>query len=245
MPADWVAEITGILIRSGQVVPRILRLLDTCRTVGVLETLKLVPRWAVRPEFFVFLIDLRGPLPTVPAVEDARLSLLTEAEIPCVRQINPALSEAEMRRRLREGQECLLGWMGGSLAHYWWYATAPAYLPYLGKTFQPSGGDIFTVEIFTHPAFRRQGIFNWSVSLTSREAREKGFVRRLSMVAGWNAPAVRATRNVAGKVVGTVGYWNIGCWRHYVATGDVRLEGNYVSVRPRGEDIPGAHDRRR
>jgi len=233
---DWAA-------REGQVFPRVLRLLDACRMLGVPETLKVVPRWAVRPEFFVLLIDLRVPLPTVPTIEDARLSLLTEAEIPCVKEINPALSEAEIRRRLTEGQTCMLCWIGGSPAHYWWYATAPVYLPYLGKTFQPSAGDIFTVDIFTHPAFRRQGILTWSIILTSREARQKGFVRRLSMVAWWNAPTLRAVRDAAGKVVGTVGYWNVGFWRHYVATGDVRLDGSYVSVRPWRESIPIARDR--
>ncbi len=208
--------------------------------LGVLETLKVIPRWAVRPEFFVLLIDLRAPLPTVPTIENARLSLLTESEIPCVKAINPALSEVEIRRRLTEGQKCMLWRIGGSPAHYWWYATAPIYLPYLRKTFQPAAGDIFTTDIFTHPAFRRQGLLRWSIILTSREAREKGFMRRLSMVAYWNAPTLQAVRGVAGKVVGTVGYWNVGFWRHYVATGEVRLDGSHVSVGHWKESIPVA-----
>jgi GNAT superfamily N-acetyltransferase len=175
----------------------------------------------------VFVKDLRSPLPEVPAHESIRWTPFTEAQIDRVLAINPAVSEVEIRRRLKEGQECLLCWIGESLVHYRWYAPASPYLPYLGKTLRLSQGDINGTDAWTHPAFRGRGITAASTIVVLHRARDLGLSRLISIAAWWNAPALRVCLQKTGhSVAGTVGFWNAGLWRYYFTSGDVCLDKN-------------------
>ena len=182
----------------------------------------------------MFVKDLRQPLPAVPMRESLRWTSFTEAQIDRLLAINPALSEAEIRRRLREGQECLLAWIGESLVHYRWDATASPYLPFLGKTLLLLQGDVFAPDIFTHPAFRGRGIQTASSITALHRARNLGLSRFITMPAWWNTPSLRVNIEKTGRrVAGTVGFWNAGLRRYYFATGAVCLEGSTgVYVRP-------------
>ena len=210
------------------------RLLDANRALGLRRLLWVAPQWLLRQEYLVFVKDLRLPLPDVPAHESLRWTAFTEAQIDRVLAINPALAEAEIRRRLREGQECLLAWIGESLVHYRWDATASPYLPYLGKTLRLSQGDINVTDAFTHPAFRGRGITAASTIVVLHRARDLGLSRFITIAAWWNAPVLRVILQKTGhSVVGTVGFWNAGLCRYYFATGDVCLENSTsVYVRP-------------
>ncbi|MBI4572406.1 MAG: GNAT family N-acetyltransferase [candidate division NC10 bacterium] len=216
-------------------VSTVFHFLDACRMFGIAQALHLASRWAIRREFLVVQRDLRDPLPVLPAGDAFRWTHLTETDIPRVQALNPSLYEAEIRRRVGEGQDCLLCWLGDTLVHYTWRAMRPAYLPYLGKTIWPLAGDVFVVASFTHPAFRRRGIHTWSINRTAREARESGLSRRLSMVPWWNTPSIRALRKNGCTVAGRIGYWNAGVRRYYFAAGEVHLNHAGVLVRP----LPG------
>jgi GNAT superfamily N-acetyltransferase len=213
-------------------VSMVLHFIDVCRMFGITPTLRLASRWVIRREFLVFQRDLRVALPTLPSVDSSRWIQLTETDIPRVQALNPALGEAEIRRRLGEGQDCLLCWLGESLVHYAWHTTKPAYLSYLRRIFWPLEGDVFVVDSFTHPAFRRRGIQTGSINRSAREARESGLSRRLSMVPWWNTPSLLALSKNGCTTAGSVGYWNTGLRRFYFASGDVHLNRAGVSVRP-------------
>ena len=210
------------------------RLLDANRTLGLRRLLWVAPQWLLRQEYLVLVRDLYLPLPEIPAHESLRWTAFTEAQVDKVLAINPALSEAEIRRRLKEGQECLLCWIGESLVHYRWDAPASPYLPYLGKTLRYLQGDIHATDIFTHPAFRGRGIYTVSSIMALHRARDLGLSRFITIVAWWNAPALRVNLQKTGRnVAGTVGYWNAGLWRNYFTTGDVYLDGSAnIHIRP-------------
>ena len=210
------------------------RLLDAYRTLGLRRMLWVAPQWLLRQEYLVLVKDLRLPLPEVPAHESLRWTGFTEAQIDRVLAFNPALSEAEIRRRLNEGQECLLCWIGESLVHYRWDATVTPYLPYLGKTLRLLEGDIHGTDMFTHPAFRGRGIQTASSIMALHRARDLGLSRLITIVAWWNAPALRVNLQKTDRsVAGTVGFWNAGLCRYYFATGDVCLENSTgVYIRP-------------
>jgi GNAT superfamily N-acetyltransferase len=201
------------------------RLLDANRALGIRRLLWVAPQWLLRQEYLVLVKDLRLPLPGIPANESLRWTPLTESQIDQVLAINPALSEAEIRRRLKEGQECLLAWIGKSPVHYRWDATASPYLPYLGKTLRFLEGDIFATDAFTHPAYRGRGIQTASSIMALHRARDLGLSRFITMPAWWNAPSLRVNLQKTGRsVAGTVGFWNAGLRRYYFTTGDVYLD---------------------
>jgi hypothetical protein len=185
------------------------------------------PLWAVRPRYLVLTRSLDGPLPPVPPRPDLRCSTLTEADVPSLTAVDPGLDIAEIRRRLDEGQACHLYWIGESLAHYRWEATRLAYLPYLGLTLRLLPGDMCSTWTFTAPAFRGAGLMTVTSPASLHRMHAQGARRAVSVVAWWNTPSMRVTRQTAGRaVVGAVGCWRIGRWRRYFAEGAVRLDGH-------------------
>jgi len=205
-------------------------------TLGLWRALWLSPRWQFRKCFLVLVTEL-GSSVTAPALRAPRIAVewtaLTEKDVPLIRRAHPKLPEAELRRRWREGQECIGGWVDGSLAHVRWESARRAYLPYLRRAFEPLAGDTLVVDAFTRPAFRGRGIHSQSTAFTFDRARERGFTRSITMVAWWNAAALRVLQQKAGReVAGTVGYWQIGPATRHFATGAVVVGPDTVQVRP-------------
>jgi hypothetical protein len=196
-------------------------------TLGLWRALWLSPRWQVRRKFVVLVTDLRaaGTRPSLAGAKVAvRWAALTEADIPALRAANAKLSEAEMRRRWREGQECIGGWVDGALAHYRWDTAKASYLPYLQAVFEPLDGDTFVYEAFTQRAFRGQGIHSLSTTRAFDRSREQGFRRSITVVAWWNAAALRVLREKAGRdLAGTIVYWRLGIATRHVVTGSVKV----------------------
>jgi len=209
----------------------LVRLIDAYRALGFARILWVAPLWLIQREFLVLIRDPRVPLPGVHLVDHLQWTSLNDAGIPYLCAINPTLSIAEIRRRRTEGCECLLGWVDGSLAHYRWYTTATTFLPYLGKTFSLVEGDMFTLEVYTHPTFRGHGIASVSSEIIVTQARHRGLRRCITMVAWWNTPGLRVNKRQEGwTVVGRVGYWDIGIHRRYYATGDISIAGRNVTL---------------
>ena len=196
-------------------------------TLGLWRALWLSPRWQVRREYVVLVKDLHT-VETPALLREARVpvrwTVLTDADIPSLRAVNPRLSETEMRRRWQAGEECLGGWIDDSLTHYRWDTVKRAYLPYLKTFFEPLEGDILASEAFTHPAFRGRGIHSLSTAMALDRAGVRGFSRSITIVAWWNAASLRVVREKAEReAVGTVGYWQLGIARRHFVTGTVRF----------------------
>ncbi len=205
--------------------PLVLRFLDAYKNLGFSKMLRIGPRWLVHRKYLVIVRDLSHHPPEVPTHKPMHFTTLAENEISQVSTITPSMSEAEVRRRWGEGQECFLSWIGGILASYRWAITRPAFLPYLGKTFRPLEGDILAGPFYIHPAFRGGGIYTVLNIMAMHRAYDDGFSRTIAVLAWWNAPSLKVNQlKTGGTVVGTVGYWDAGLWRRYFASGDVCLD---------------------
>jgi hypothetical protein len=92
-------------------------------------------------------------------------------------------------------------------------------------------GDIFAVDAFTHPAYRRRGI-DWVATVRALEdARVRGFARSVTVVARWNVPGVRVGLDkMSGRIVGTVTRWELGPFRRLRVTGGVQLTAGGFSL---------------
>ncbi len=174
--------------------------------------------------------DLRQPLAEPPAAEPLRWTRLAEPDVARVLAINPWMREAEMRRRLAEGQECLLAWIGDTLVHYRWETARAAYLPFLELTVRLEDGDCHVTDAFTHPAFRGRRLHSISAASAQRRAREHGVTRLIGVVAWINAPSLRVAERGGYVPVGTIARVKVGPWRHYVATGSLRVAAGVMTV---------------
>jgi GNAT superfamily N-acetyltransferase len=201
------------------VIPTVYRFVELARILGPRRAGGIALRWLLRREYLVFCRDLRLPLPDIPVPVGLAWTAMTEPDIPRLRAVNPLMTEREVRRRIRAGQTCLLGWLDDRLAHYRWDATGPLWLPYLGKRFQPLSGDAIGDESFTHPAFRGRGIDACGVQQAYRAARTQGCTRSITLVARWNAASRRTQAKAGRRMVGSVGYRLLGLEKRYFVTG--------------------------
>jgi GNAT superfamily N-acetyltransferase len=213
------------------------RLLDVGRTIGFVRLAWAVPRWLVRREFLVTVKDLSDPLPPLPRDIDVAWRRLAAAEIPRLLAESPTLTKAEVSRRLREGQECWVAWAGDLPAHWRWETSVEAYFPYIHRGMRPLDGDRWIVDVYTHPSWRRRGLYAAATVAAMHRAREAGHRRLIGLIAAWNTPARRvAERELQRSIIGTVGYWTLGPWRPPLVRGRVHLDDQGRVVVPLEED---------
>jgi GNAT superfamily N-acetyltransferase len=183
------------------------------------------PSWLVRREFVVMVKDLTGPLPPPVRSSGVVWRRLAAAEIPRLLAESPTLTEPEIWRRLREGQECWVGWAGDIPGHWRWETTTETHLPYLRRAVRPIDGDLWIVDVYTRPSLRRRGLYTAATVAAMHRARERGHQRLIGLIAVWNAPARRlAEQKLQRSVVGSLGHWTIGPWRPPLVTGRARLD---------------------
>jgi GNAT superfamily N-acetyltransferase len=184
--------------------------------------------------------DLHDLLPDRRRRPEIRVTQLDVADVPALRTLDHAMTRREVARRLEEGQRGTLGWWGRDLAHIRWDSTSPVYLPYLGRVLWPGPGDQVVVGIHTAPAFRGLGIAGAVMMEASWSARAAGVSRLVWLAAWWNRRSQGLAGQIASRAVGTVGYWALGPYRQYFASGQVwlaqdasvRLDAAESGVRP-------------
>jgi GNAT superfamily N-acetyltransferase len=209
------------------------RFLDVARAFGVGRAVRLAPAWFLTRRYLVFAWDLRQVPAEVPAPDGVSCTLLTPAEEPALGELDPLMSPGEIRRRVAEGQECVVGWVDGTLVYYRWQSTEAVFVPHIRNTLHPCAGDVIVLDVFTSPRFRGRGIGEFAARRALVRARAMGLRRALWLVAWWNAPALRIARHPEHcRCMGTVGYVNLGPFRRHFATGHVRLAPDGVHVEP-------------
>ena len=184
----------------------ICRFQDACSAIGIARLPWALARWLIRRELLVTVKDLTAPLPPIPPRPEVVWQRLTDAEVPGLLATSPTLSPGEVTRRRREGQQCWVGWIGETPAHWRWETNREAYLPYLCRSVRPLDGDLWVTDFYTHPSHRRRGLYTTATVMAIHRAREEGHRRLIGLIAGWNRPALRvAELRLQRAVVGSVG----------------------------------------
>lgn len=199
------------------------RVLEAYRLLGRRLPLTSI-QWLARPRYLVLTRDLRFPLPSTKAALPTQRTILTDADIPKLGAVDPAMTRSEVERRVAEGQICCLAWVGPDLAYYSWSTNRPTYLPYLRKTLRPRDGQVYVDLSYTAPAFRMHGIHQSVAAQRLHDEREAGATTHLTLVAWWHQPSLRVFARLGMTIVGSIGFWNLWLWRSYFATGAVRLD---------------------
>lgn len=195
---------------------------------------RVAPRWLFRRTFTAYVRDLSAPLPDLPPAGALVRAAIREADFAALERMDPALTRAEIRRRRAAGQEGYAWWLDGTPVHSYWITREPVLLPYLGRTFRPAPGDVFVVDAFTLADLRGRGIDRLSGLDYLHRVRDAGLRRSVALVAEWNAPAHRVSRDRMGYTpVGSIGFRHVLVARRYFATGLVRLDADHgFAIRP-------------
>ena len=84
-----------------------------------------------------------------------------------------------------------MGWIGETAAHWRWETDVEAYLPYLRRSVRPLDGDLWVTDVYTHPSYRRRGLYTTATAMAMHRARARGHTRLIGLIARWNRPALR------------------------------------------------------
>jgi hypothetical protein len=200
---------------------------------------RVATRWFFHRTFAAYVRDLDASLPDVPSAGSMVRTAIAEADFAVIERLDPALTPAEISRRWAEGQEGHVWWLEGTPAHSYWITRKPVRLPYLGRTFRPAPGDVFVVDAFTRADLRGRGLDRLSGLDYLHRERAAGLRRSVALVASWNAPAHRVSRDRMGyTLAGSIGFHRALLARRYFATGLVRLDADrgfsILPVKPSG-----------
>ena len=207
--------------------PPLSRLQNVAVDLGWPGALRITPQWLVSRRYFGLVADLDALTLEDPQRREIRVTALDATDVSSVCAFDRGWTDAEVLRRLDEGQQCTLGWWHGELAHVRWDSTAPVYLPYLDRVLRPGPGDQVVVEIHTAAAFRGRGVAGAVMVDASRRARALGISRLVWVAPWWNTRSLALGQQFASRIVGVVGYWILGPWRRYFASGAVHFEPNH------------------
>jgi GNAT superfamily N-acetyltransferase len=188
---------------------------DIVRDLGLWRTIRVAPGWLLAREFHVVATRVDAHLDRM-APPAARCAVLQEREAIAFARACPGLSVREIRRRWREGQVCLVCWIGTEVAAYRWDAPGGAYLPYLGRRLRGAPGDVVTIEARTLPGHRRVGAGSALLQARLHLARGHGAERLVGLVATWNRASLAWAAAVKWCHLGAVGYrWAGWRWRYF------------------------------
>jgi hypothetical protein len=206
------------------------RFAEIVRLVGAGRALALTPVWLLRRDFIVFSRDLAAPLPDVPRPNGLKFGMLAPDDLDLLREVDPAMDRLEVRRRLAEGQSCIVGRLDQRPVYYNWGTSRSIYLTYAGLRLALQPGDVFGDNSYVNPAVRSMGIGAAGQAEYYRRARAQGARRHLGLVAAWN----RASQRVGGKLdrrpIARVECWQLGPWRHIAVHGAARLDGGTLTI---------------
>lgn len=211
--------------RLGTPVEMAARLRTMWQASGALRFPASLVAWAVRPLFEVAVCNLSDGLPQSPEARTSELRPLQVEDLAQLARVHPSLSAASMKRRLDEGAKCYVRWIEGLPAHWRWQTDREIYLSYLDARVRPHAGVLLTVDVFTHPGFRNQGLYTSASLWALHQAKRDGYRRVIGLVGNWNQPVKEVMTSKTGfSFQGRVGVWVLGNWQRHFARGEVPFD---------------------
>jgi len=140
--------------------------------------------------------DLSDPIPGVHARIQVTIGLLKEDEANelaafCARNY-PTLREGEIRRRLREGNLCIVARYKGKIVHASWEAFGVHRLEYLRLRVHLAPDEVYGYDMHTAAEFRKQGIGRARAAWSLRYLRNAGYKRLIIDVLPENVASERS-----------------------------------------------------
>lgn len=143
-----------------------------------------------RIEYFVLTRSLEEPLPSLEARVPITYRVAEPDDLSCLRDAVLPSQLAYFRKRLAHGRVCILALYQDNLTAYGW-VTDKVTFEIDNLQLQLGPGDAYLDDIYTLPAYRRQGIGGGLHLERLQYLKERGFKRAVLIVRMDNVPALR------------------------------------------------------
>ncbi len=195
---------------------RISAALDVLRNIGAARFLVEIPPWLLRPTYNFIAVDPSAVRPLGGARIPFRLDVAGEGDLGDMLAARPGFyTLPQVQARLREGHLGFVGRSQGRVVHVRWVFVGSVYLPYLSRRLVLAPGEGFLDEIFTLPAFRRQGVLTAAAGEMTQLLQARGFRRIIGAMAAWNRVPQRVSEAQGYRRVGVGGYWNLFGYKRF------------------------------
>ena len=163
---------------------------------------------------------------------DLRIEMATEKNLSHIMGLRPLFyRRGQLMKRFQERHLCFIGWIGDDPVHIRWHFKNSRYLPYIKRRVMLSSRDIWSDEAYTHPGYRRRGIYASAAVQTNGILAELGYRNIFCAVASWNSSSLRSVLKRGMQPVGEIDYRNIFLFRKYKFSGSIReLKGDRIGV---------------
>lgn len=100
--------------------------------------------------------------------------------------------------RLERGLICMIGFVGPQAVGYIWPTSSPEKDRNLGFTITPGADEIYCLDLYVLPEYRKYLVGYELLSLLLKDAYEAGRKRAIGVVEEWNTPMMMTTKLVFG-----------------------------------------------
>lgn len=190
---------------------------------GLLWFCREVLPWLFCRRYFFYSQVIRPISPLSSCASPIAFKLAKEEDLPSLLVFRrDVYNLSQMKKRLREGHLCFIGWLGERPVHVRWIFVRFHYAPYLHRSLLLSPGEAYVDETFTAPDLRNKGIATFTGHLLRLALLELGFKRYSCAVASWNKAQQRVAEKFGMEKVGEGGYFNFVIGKKFIWRGKVR-----------------------
>lgn len=203
--------------------PKVHIMSDLVQEFGLSKFSTRILPWLLCRRYFFFSQTIETSSGVPRSVIPFHLTEMKEDDFKSLMQLRVGFHNPDIiRRRLREGHICFLGWSERSLIHARWIFVRSVYLPYLHRTLVLGPGEVYGDETYTVPKFRRQGFLLNAGFLVRERLKELGFRRITCAVASWDSFIQRYAERIHFEQVGEGGYLDLLVLKKFFWRGKVR-----------------------
>ncbi|MGD2245869.1 MAG: hypothetical protein PVI11_04900 [Candidatus Aminicenantes bacterium] len=212
--------------------PKVHLLSDMVKEFGWPKLLTEIVPWLVNRRYLFFSQKIEYPSNIPEAAIPFHLSRMDENDIEKILTLRTGFYDPDiLRRRLREGHICFMGWAHDRPIHLRWVFIRSVYLPYLHRNLVLRPGEVYGNETYTLPQLRKHGILVRAGFLVRKYLKERGFRRILFAASSWDLYMQAYAGKMKFNKVGEGGYRNLfGKKKFYWQGGVKELGSKKISI---------------
>ncbi len=174
--------------------------------------------------------------------EDVQTGLLTPDDLDEYMAARPLADRETIRRRLQQGEACLVARKQNQMVAVCWAATGRAYIEYLDCRIKLASDRVYVYEALAIRPFHGPKTAHQLNAHIAKHFHKAGYAALVEAVLPENQPALRMFRKLGYRRVGWMRCYRFGPWRRYSLQFAPGVEPFSLSQDPPSENAGDATD---
>jgi len=182
---------------------------DLIKEIGWVDFCRKIMPWLLHRKYLFYSGPMEEKFQISQPEFPFRFGLASEDDLVHLVKLRPGFYKLyDLRRRIKSGHYCFLGWSGQKPIHIRWCFTESSYVPYLGRTLLLPSGTIYADEAYTARSFRRKGVYAYAGYLIRGILKDMGYENYVCAFTSWNATYLgKVIESLKMVPIGACDYW--------------------------------------